>query len=66
MPRHLTIEEVKQIPKMRETMTIKEVADKFGVSEMSIVKWIKALRDRDYEVPIPKNKVGRPSIKKQL
>lgn len=58
----LTEEQIKAIPEKLKTLTIKQVADEYGVHERTINKWIPKLRASGYDVP---TRVGRRPISLQ-
>lgn len=55
----LTPEQIASIPKLKETMPSRLVAEKLGISIDMLKIWITRLRNAGYKVP---GKVGRPKI----
>ena len=49
------------VDKVKEGMTNKEIAEEFGMSVKTIIKWKNRLRESGHEMP-PKSIGGRPRI----
>lgn len=62
----MTREEVMQIPELlKQGLTTSQIAQKFGVSHSTIVRWKRELRRVGYDVPVGKK--GRlPTLSKQI
>ncbi len=52
----LTQEQVLTIPKLLETLSVKEVADKLGVGYSAIYYWIPKFKEKGYNVKPARNK----------
>lgn len=60
MPTLLTREQILQIPELKKTLSVPEIALKFGVKERTIRYWIPKLRKEGYK--ITNKKAGRKPI----
>ena len=48
-----------RIPDLVKTQSVSQIADMFGVTANTIHRWIKVLRDKGYDIKLPK---GRPRL----
>lgn len=56
--KHLTLEQIQQIPELRKTKTNQEIADLLGVSRTTINNWVRVYRDKGEKIaraPHPSN-----------
>lgn len=58
LPKRLTREEILSIPKLIESMTDTQVAQKLGCSRHTVLRWVHKLKR--YGVDVPERKKGRP------
>lgn len=56
--KQLTKEEILEIPILVETMTIAQIAEKYGVHPNTIKSWINKLRKNGYKVKMRKGRKG--------
>lgn len=59
----LTEENILELPSLLKTMKVKEVVERLGSSESTILRWVKVLRERGIEIDI---KRGRPRKLQEL
>lgn len=57
----LSLDRIKLIPSLSETLTNREIAEEVGCCEDTVKRWLKRLRSSGYE--LPKRRMGRPPKK---